>query len=506
MSILSARRILLPMTLLGALLFGQEVSKSTRAWLDKHQETPAVNVTGAWYAGPDWGRVTLTQKEGGRDVVGRGGGWDITGVVSGPDVYLVLSRKTTIVYAARLTADGPTRLAGGYLEGLFASNIKLRPISFSLLSKGQDGAGAGLSVDGTWASKDWGRIKLVQAAGKHTVTGRSYEYEIDGVASEAEVVLHFNNKGKLAYSAKLTPEGVDTLTGRYASGEMRGDAGTKPIELFRAGSGGIDEGPYMRGFYWLQSHTEPPAMNVSGTWEEKTWKTVVLRQKAGSNSVTGTGDNWDIHGQVSGNKLCLLFSSFGEVGYSAVLTMEDEKTLKGAYVSEVWRDESKTRPMVLSKSGPVALMPPDYKATSTQTIEVTDFVGADGMDFGADFQAALSDELVRRLVRLKRFAQVTQAGYAGPGAKAPDFRVTGMVTEFNEGSRALRVFVGLGAGRAYIRAHVKFIEVATGKVKLEQDVEGNMLGGGGFSGGEPIYAISPLAKEIAKVAKGKGTL
>jgi hypothetical protein len=505
------RRTLLLVPILGCcpLLFGQEASKAARAWLDAVQEPATVNVTGVWYGGPDWGRITLTQKEGGRSVVGTGGGYDIAGVVSGTDVYLVFFRKGRETQSAKLAAEGPTRLTGGYVWGLLDSSSKTRPMSLSLLNAGQPAAAAkgdsssGLNVDGTWVSHDWGRMKLVQAAGKREFTGRSRAYEIDGVVSESKVVLHFRSKGKLEYSAELAPKGIDTLSGRYASGEMRDDSTTKPTELCRAGSGGVDEGPYMRGVYWLKSHSEPPAINVSGTWEEKTWKTVVLRQKEGSSSVSGTGDSWNIHGVVSGTKVYLLFTSLGGVAYSAVLTMDGDKTLKGSYASEVMRDESKGRPMVLTKTGPARLMPPDYKATSAQTIEVTDFAFPDGADFGLDYQAALSDELVRRFVKLRRFAEVRQAGYSAPDAKAPDLRVTGVVTAVNEGNRAVRVLVGgMGAGRAYIRAHVKFIDVAAGNVKLEQDVEGDMYTGS--FGGEPIYAVTSLAKEIANLAKSKG--
>jgi hypothetical protein len=263
---------------------------------------------------------------------------------------------------------------------------------------------------------------------------------------------------------------------------------------------------YKAGVEWLNSHSDPPTINVAGTWVEKEWKTVILRQKEGSNAVSGTGDGWDIRGRASGAKLYLLFASKGEIAYSAILAPEGDHTLKGSYSKGVISERSRTRPMLLKLTGPVLAMPANYKATGTQTIEVAAFEAKTGIDFGPDYQMALTDELVDQLIQLKRFAQVTRADDPVPNAQPPGIRVTGTITEISEGVRAVRILVGMGAGNGYIRAHVKFINVATGEVKLEKDVEGSMLRGG-WGGGDTITAAAGLAKQIAKLAaKDKGSL
>ena len=263
---------------------------------------------------------------------------------------------------------------------------------------------------------------------------------------------------------------------------------------------------YKAGVEWLNSHSDPPAINVAGTWKEKEWGTVILRQPDGSSAVSGTGDGWDIRGRVSGDQVYLLFASKGEVAYSAILALEDENTLKGLYAKAIVYEGARTRPMLLSYSGPVLVMPANYKATTAQTIEVAAFEAQEGIDFGPDYQMALTDELVDQLIQLKRFAQVTRADDPVPDAQPPEIRVTGVVTEISEGVRAVRILVGMGAGNGYIRAHVKFIEVATGEVRLEKDVEGQMLRSG-WGGGDTITAAAGLARQIAKlVAKTKGPL
>ena len=259
---------------------------------------------------------------------------------------------------------------------------------------------------------------------------------------------------------------------------------------------------YSDGVKWLDSHSDPPTINVSGTWVGSSWKTVVLRQKEGSNAVSGTASYTNIHGVVSGNQLYLLFVYIGHIDYSAVLTLENEKTLKGSYTRRLMNDESGGRRMLLTYSGPVPAMPANYKAKSTRTIEVAPFEVQDGVDFGAKYQVALADEVVNQLIGTRRFTQVTRTEDLVPGAQPPDIRVSGVITELSEGARALRLFVGFGAGMARIRAHVKFIDVATGEVKLEQDVEGQLIKG--MAGGDAVEAAYGLAKEIAKLAKDKG--
>ena len=111
-------------------VFGQNQAQEGRAWLDANKEPAAVNVTGLWKS-DEWGRVSLNQREGGRRIIGSGDGWDISGVVSGNDVYLVFFHKEKIAFSAKLRAESPVLLTGVYASGLLSSNSKTKPIRLS---------------------------------------------------------------------------------------------------------------------------------------------------------------------------------------------------------------------------------------------------------------------------------------------------------------------------------------------------------------------------------------
>lgn len=104
-----------------------------------------------------------------------------------------------------------------------------------------------------------------------------------------------------------------------------------------------------KGKAWLDTHSEPAAVNVNGNWHEKDWGTVVLLQTEGSRDVTGDGDGWAITGVVSGKKIFLLFSQKGTVAYTSELTWESDKSLNGSYANGFMGEKTKTRPMHLVK-------------------------------------------------------------------------------------------------------------------------------------------------------------
>jgi hypothetical protein len=130
------RRVLLGVTLiLTALVFDQSVpaqseDKEGRIWLDANKGAATLNVTGVWEGG-EWGRIPLSQREGGRRIIGSGDGWDISGVVSGNEVYLLFSHKGKVGFSAKLTSDGPNLLIGVYAPGLLSSASKTHPIRLS---------------------------------------------------------------------------------------------------------------------------------------------------------------------------------------------------------------------------------------------------------------------------------------------------------------------------------------------------------------------------------------
>jgi hypothetical protein len=111
----------------GAVQAPEAIDQQAKAWLDANKEPAAINVTGIWL-GAEWGRVPLTQREGGRRIIGSGDGWDISGVVSGSTVYLLFSDKGKVAFSARLTAEGNSVLNGTYTTGLLSSGSRTRAI------------------------------------------------------------------------------------------------------------------------------------------------------------------------------------------------------------------------------------------------------------------------------------------------------------------------------------------------------------------------------------------
>lgn len=111
-------------------LHGQKEEVEGKAWLDANTDPPALNVTGVWKGG-EWGNVSLNQREGGKRIIGTGDAWDISGVVSGKDVYLLFCHKGKVAYSAKLTADGHSQLTGIYAKGILSPRSKTRPIRLS---------------------------------------------------------------------------------------------------------------------------------------------------------------------------------------------------------------------------------------------------------------------------------------------------------------------------------------------------------------------------------------
>jgi hypothetical protein len=96
-----------------ASLTAAKVDVEGKAWLDSQKDPAAINVNGAWNS-EEWGAFHLVQAEGSREVSGNGGGYEITGVVSGKRLFLLFSEKHTVEYCATLSPDGENSLSGTY--------------------------------------------------------------------------------------------------------------------------------------------------------------------------------------------------------------------------------------------------------------------------------------------------------------------------------------------------------------------------------------------------------
>jgi hypothetical protein len=103
----------------------RDLGTKGKAWLDAHNEPAAINVNGDWQA-KSWGKVVLNQAQGSRDLAGKSGDWDISGVVSGKQVFLLFSYQDKVNYSAELTSESETSLNGSYSKGFMSEKTKGR--------------------------------------------------------------------------------------------------------------------------------------------------------------------------------------------------------------------------------------------------------------------------------------------------------------------------------------------------------------------------------------------
>jgi hypothetical protein len=133
-----------------------------------------------------------------------------------------------------------------------------------------------------------------------------------------------------------------------------------------------------------------------------------------------------------------------------------------------------------------------------EAVEVTTFKVKPGVGFPADYLSKMNADLVHELGEKKKFKAVYAADNPPQPEPASRLRLEGEVIQFKPGSQAKRYFIGFGAGKTKIVAHVKFIDVETGQVVFEDDVDGKVVMG--LLGGSSPGATRGLAKEVAKVA------
>ena len=133
-------------------------------------------------------------------------------------------------------------------------------------------------------------------------------------------------------------------------------------------------------------------------------------------------------------------------------------------------------------------------------VQVNRFDVAQGVEFPADYQLTMTEDLVKNLEKTKALKQVMRQGEKLPEG-APVLRIEGTVTKYKKGSQAARYLVGFGAGATVVEAQVKFYDAVTNALLLEKKVDGKVVMG--VMGGKSEGANNGVAKEIIKVAKGQ---
>jgi Domain of unknown function (DUF4410) len=133
-------------------------------------------------------------------------------------------------------------------------------------------------------------------------------------------------------------------------------------------------------------------------------------------------------------------------------------------------------------------------------VQVNRFDVQEGIDFPADYQLTMTEDLVKNLENSKLLKQVMRQGETLPEGQ-PVLRIAGTVTKYKKGSQAARYLVGFGAGATVIEAQVKFYDAATNELLLDKKVDGKVWIG--VMGGKSEGANNGVAKEIIKTGKGK---
>jgi|ERR1039458_1787264 hypothetical protein len=131
------------LTMSFVLLFATSLSAGTldgrgKAWLDAQKDPPEVNVSGDWDS--EFGNLHLRQTEGGREVSGIGGEYELTGVVSGKRLFLLFSIGGSVDYCTTVSYESDKSMTGTYSnrvsrhqskKGLCQGPEKSRPMYMS---------------------------------------------------------------------------------------------------------------------------------------------------------------------------------------------------------------------------------------------------------------------------------------------------------------------------------------------------------------------------------------
>jgi hypothetical protein len=90
-----------------------------------------------------------------------------------------------------------------------------------------------INVNGTWVSRAWGKLVLTQPEGSRDIVGRGDGWDILGAVAGNKVYLLFSARGRVNYSAELTADGPDSLTGGYSRGLLFPGTKTRPMQMTR---------------------------------------------------------------------------------------------------------------------------------------------------------------------------------------------------------------------------------------------------------------------------------
>ena len=103
------------------------------------------------------------------------------------------------------------------------------------------------------------------------------------------------------------------------------------------------------------------------------------------------------------------------------------------------------------------------------SLEIAQFTIKPGIGFPQDYMSKMQSDLLNEIVEKHKFEQVFSADNKPASWTAPLLRLEGEVIEYKAGSQAKRYWVGMGAGKTKVVAHVKFIDSKTNEVVFEDN-------------------------------------
>jgi hypothetical protein len=163
----------------------------------------------------------------------------------------------------------------------------------------------------------------------------------------------------------------------------------------------------------------------------------------------------------------------------------------GAVVAQ----QSKTNQTATATPG----TPPRTVKQVFNAVEVGLFENQKDSNFPGEQMAPLQKEIVKQLVSAKAFPEVFGAGETPKTPNVRKLRLSGVITNYNPGSRAKRYFGGMGAGSTEIDSKVAFVDGETGQVLMWQNLRAMLTGG--FFGGKSEDALKDYARQVVNKVK-----
>jgi hypothetical protein len=128
-------------------------------------------------------------------------------------------------------------------------------------------------------------------------------------------------------------------------------------------------------------------------------------------------------------------------------------------------------------------------------VTVDKFVALSGVDFPADYQSTLAEDIAREISVSFPTVIIVRQGDPAPYGH-PLLRISGVVTRFQPGNKLKRHVIGFGAGATIVEAEIWFVDASSGQVLLNRGVRGTTWNG--VDGGESKGAADSVAKKIVK--------